>query len=132
MDPRSHLTLHDDEPLQDITQYRRLIGRLLYLTITRLDIMFAVHKLSQFVSKPCVTHLAAVHQILRYLKATPGQGMFFSATSPLHLRAFSDADWAACMDSRKSVTGFCLFLGDALISWKTRKQNDHLSFFYQS
>lgn len=61
MDPRSRLTLHDDEPLEDITQYRRLIGRLLYLTISRLDIMFAVHKLSQFVSKPCATHLTAVH-----------------------------------------------------------------------
>lgn len=52
----------------------------------------------------------------------PGRGLLFPADSPLHLRAFSYVDWAACVDSRKSVTGFCVFLGDALNSWKTKKQ----------
>ena len=65
---------------------------------------------------------AATH-LLRYLKSNPGQGIFLSATPSLQLRAFSDADWAGCKATRRSVTGFCIFIGDSLISWKAKKQN---------
>lgn len=116
------LTITDGDPLEDVTQYRRLVGRLLYLTLSRPDIMFAVHKLSQYVSQPRTTHLKAAHHLLRYIKSTPGQGIFFPTNSTCQLRAFSDSDWAACVDTRKSVTGFCIFLGEALISWKSKKQ----------
>ena len=68
MDPNLKLSSTDGEPLQDISQYRRLVGRLLYLTISRPDIAFAVNKLSQFVSSPQTTHLQAVTHLLRYLK----------------------------------------------------------------
>ncbi|XP_073017888.1 uncharacterized protein [Primulina eburnea] len=122
MEPRLRLNNIDGEPLVDISQYRSIIGRLLYLTFSRPDIMFAVHKLSQFVSKPRTCHLQPVHHLLRYLKSTPGQGIYFSASSSTHLRAFSDADWASCPDTRKSVIGFCIFLGDALVAWKAKKQ----------
>ena len=122
MDPKIQLNDHDGAILSDISQYRRLISRLLYLTLSRLDIAFAVHKLSQFGSKPRMPHLQAVHHLLRYLKAKPGQGLLFSSDSQLHLKAFSDFDWAACPDSRKSATGFCIFLGESLISWKAKKQ----------
>ncbi|KAL4376695.1 hypothetical protein GQ457_02G014510 [Hibiscus cannabinus] len=108
--------------LKDITSYRRLIGKLLYLTNTRPDISFSVQQLSQFLSAPTTTHLVAANRILRYLKGTPGQGLFFPADNQLKLSAFSDSDWASCPDSRKSVTGFCVFLGTALISWKSKKQ----------
>lgn len=98
------------------------MGRLLYLTFSRSDISFAVHKLSQFVSQPRTTHLQAAHHLLRYIKGKPGQGLFFSASSHLQLKAFCDADWAACVDSRKSVKEFCIFLGHSLVSWKAKKQ----------
>lgn len=122
MDPNLKLSSTIGEPLPDITQYRRLIGRLLYLTISRPDICFTVNKLSQFMAAPTTAHLDALHHLLRYLKGTPGTGLFFATDSPLHLSAYADSDWANCPDTRKSTSGYCVFLGNSLISWKSKKQ----------
>ncbi|KAL4336331.1 hypothetical protein GQ457_07G001260 [Hibiscus cannabinus] len=81
--PNKKLSKHDGNPLDDITTYRKLIGKLIYLTNTRPNIAFAVQQLSQFLAAPIDLHLIAVHRILRYLKGTPDQGLFFPATSLL-------------------------------------------------
>lgn len=122
MDPKIRLSASTGEPLADAASYRRLIGRLLYLTLSRPDITYAVHKLSQFMARPRTPHLQAAHHLLRYLKNSPGQGLFLPASSQLQLKAFSDADWGACPDTRRSTTGFCIFLGNSLVSWKAKKQ----------
>ncbi|XP_019176196.1 PREDICTED: uncharacterized protein LOC109171600 [Ipomoea nil] len=119
--PSHKLSKDEGDFLDDNVQHRRLVGKLLYLAITRPDISFATQQLSQFLDKPTHLHLQAAHGVLRYIKSAPGQGLFFPASSNLSLKAFSDADWGACIDSRKSVTGFCIFLGKALISWKSKK-----------
>ncbi|KAL0435232.1 UNVERIFIED_CONTAM: Retrovirus-related Pol polyprotein from transposon RE2 [Sesamum radiatum] len=101
--------------------YRRLIGCLLYLGFTRLDISYSVQQLSQFLNRPCDAHWKALH-VVRYLKGCPSKGLFLPSDSNLELHAFCDADWASCTDSRRSLTDFCIFLGNAFISWKTKKQ----------
>jgi len=119
-----HLQLQADEgiPLADPTRYRHLVGSLVYLTITRPDIAHSVHVLSQFVSTPTSVHYAHLLRVLRYLRATPGRGLFFSSSSSLQLSAYSDATWASDPSDRRSVTGFCLFLGSSLLAWKSKKQ----------
>lgn len=115
--------IHGDGPaLSDKAQYRSLIGKLVYLTITRPDISFTVQQLSQFLDCPTETHLKSAHRLLRYLKGTVGQGLMFPSTGELQLRAFVDSDWAGCNETRKSITGYCVFMGDALISWRAKKQ----------
>ncbi|XP_042939438.1 uncharacterized mitochondrial protein AtMg00810-like [Carya illinoinensis] len=108
--------------LKDATIYRRLIGRLIYLTISRPDITYAVHILSQFMDKLAEIHLKAAHRVLKYLKGSIGQGILFSALSTLHLKAFSDSDWAAYPETRRSIIGYCIFIGDFMISWRSKKQ----------
>ena len=122
MDPKVKLDDQNGEPLTDPSSYRQLIGKFLYLTLSRPDITYAVHTLSQFMSAPRTPHLQAAHHLLRYLKRHPGQGLFYSASSSLQLRGFSDSDWASCPMTRRSTTGFCIFIGDCLISWRTKKQ----------
>ncbi|XP_057437891.1 uncharacterized mitochondrial protein AtMg00810-like [Lotus japonicus] len=112
-----------DQPFSDISGYRRLIGRLLYLTNTMPDLSFAVSTLSQFLSTPMKEHHEAAMRILRYLKQQPGQGLFFSADSSHKLTGFCDSDWASCVDTRKSVIGYNLFYGSSLVSWKSKKQS---------
>ncbi|CAA0829552.1 cysteine-rich RLK (RECEPTOR-like protein kinase) 8 [Striga hermonthica] len=90
--------------------------------MTRPDITYAVQQLSQFVSAPLDTHWTAAVHVVRYLKSCPSLGLFYSSQTSLSLQAYSDADWGSCQDSRRSLTGYCVFLGSALIAWKTKKQ----------
>lgn len=113
----------ENETQVDAGQYRRLVGRLLYLQATRPDITYAVNILSQFVADPRRNHMEAVNRVLRYLKGTPGQGIRLPRAGEPVLSAFSDSDWLGCPNTRRSRTGYLLMLGGAPISWKTKKQS---------
>ncbi|XP_014522362.1 uncharacterized protein LOC106778876 [Vigna radiata var. radiata] len=93
-----------DSYLDDPGPYRRLIGKLLYLTNTRPDLCYTINLLSQFMQSPTEHHYRAVQHVLRYIKSTPSKGLFFAADSPMHLKGFSDSDWATYPNTRRSST----------------------------
>lgn len=114
----------DPDPLlPDSSSYQRLIGRLIYLTITRPDICYVVQTLSQFRQAPKHSHMMAAIRLLGYLKKTPALGILLSSSNDLVLSAYCDSDWGSCLMSRRSVTGYVIKLGPSVISWKTKKQN---------
>ncbi|KAF5471250.1 hypothetical protein F2P56_011695, partial [Juglans regia] len=78
-------------------------------------------QVSQFLQTLCHLHLAAVCRIIRYVQGTSARGLFFPASNSPRLATYSDTDWASCADTRRSITGWCVFLGDALTSWKSKK-----------
>ncbi|XP_071694753.1 uncharacterized mitochondrial protein AtMg00810-like [Rutidosis leptorrhynchoides] len=116
------LSLNKGVPLKEPDKYRRLVGKLLYLSMTRPDISYAVQHLSQFISDPKDLHMQAATYLLRYLKGSVSKGLFYPVQPQFKIAGFSDADWASCLMTRKSLTGYCVFLGHALVSWKTKKQ----------
>ena len=99
------------------------MGSLIYLTVTRPDLAYVVHLVSQFMSAPRSTHYAAILRILRYIKGTLFHGLHFSAQSSLELRAYDDADWAGDPTYCRSTTGYCFLLGSSLIFWRSKKQS---------
>ncbi|CAL1383720.1 unnamed protein product [Linum trigynum] len=121
-DMKTRLSQFNDEESEDPYEYKSLVGRLSYLTTTRPDISYSVQQLCQFQAQPKKSHLKASHRILMYLKNSPGQGLFFASNTDFTLTGYSDSDWGACPDTRRSITGYCTFLGDSLITWKAKKQ----------
>ena len=107
---------------EDSTKYRSLVGALQYLTLTMPDISFAVNKVCQFLHAPTNVHFTAAKPIVRYVKGTLSIGLDFSKSSSNLVSAFSDSDWARCLDDRRSTGGFANFLAQNLISWCARKQ----------
>lgn len=96
---------------------------LLYLGFTRHDISYATQQLSQYMQHPCSHHQQAAFHLLRYIKVTLQLGLHYPAQAQFQISAFCDADWGKCKITRKSLTGYCFFLGRSLISWKTKKQS---------
>lgn len=106
-----HLTASLGVAIDDPTDFRAIIGSLQYLCLTRPDIAFAVNRLSQFMHRPTTIHLEATKRVLRYLAGTANRGILFSASSPLTLHAYSDADWAGNRDDYTSTGAYIVYLG---------------------
>ncbi|XP_022019645.1 uncharacterized mitochondrial protein AtMg00810-like [Helianthus annuus] len=112
----------NDVPYSDPTLYRSLLGALQYLTITRPDISYAVNQLSQFLQHPTIDHFWEVKRLLWYVKGTISFGLTYSHPHSPSIIGYSDADWARCLDTRRSTYGYSIFLGGNLVSWSAKKQ----------
>ena len=112
----------DGEPFSDPTLYRSSTGALQYATLTRPDISYSVQQACLYMHDPRVPHYSHVKRILRYLKGTIDHGLLLNSSSPTSLTVYSDADWAGCPDTRRSTSSFCVYLGDNLVSWSSKRQ----------
>ncbi|RVW85510.1 Retrovirus-related Pol polyprotein from transposon RE1 [Vitis vinifera] len=115
MDSQKKLGIEKESTPVDRGRYQRLVGRLIYLSHTRPDIGFAVSAISQFMHSPIEEHMEAVYRILRYLKMTPGKGLFFRKTENRDTEVYSDADWAGNIIDRRSTSGYCSFVWGNLL-----------------
>ncbi|XP_021771787.1 uncharacterized protein LOC110735918 [Chenopodium quinoa] len=116
------LALAKVEPIADLEMYRRLVYRLIYLCFTRPDLAYTIHILAHFMQQPRQEHWDAALRTVRYLKGSLSQGIRLIADSDLTLTEWCDSDWASCPLTRRSLTGWLVFLGRSPISWKTMKQ----------
>lgn len=117
-----NLSLRSGTPLTKPHEYRKIVGSLQYLALTRPDISYAVNRLSQFMHQPTTDHWQAVKRVLRYLSGTLHLGIFLRKQHQPHLHAFSDADWAGDSDDYVSTNGYIIYLGSQPVSWTSRKQ----------
>lgn len=122
METHLKLTPEKGEPLADVQPYQKLLGKLIYLTVTKPDIVYDVHIFTQYMQKPTSDHMQAAKKLLRYLASNPGQGILLASKSAAQLTAYCDSDWASCAFSRKSTSCYCIMLGNSPLSWKTKKQ----------
>jgi len=122
MEENHKLAMAQGKALDDPSRYRCLVGCLIYLTITRPELCYAVHILSQFMQEPKEEHMDAARRVLWYLKGTPGYGILLRSDCDLQIRAYCDADWAACPLTRRSLTGYLITIGGSPISWRTKSR----------
>jgi hypothetical protein len=111
----------DDSKHTDQRQYRSMIGSLLYVTTSRLDVMQVVGQVAKFQAAPKESHVLAVKRIFRYLKGTEEFGLWYPKGKDLSLIAYTD--WASCINDRKSTSGATFYLGECLVSWLSKKQS---------
>jgi hypothetical protein len=116
------LSKHDQGNEVDSTQFKQIIGSLMYLTATRPDLMFAVNMIARFMEHPVETHMMAAKRILRYLKGTMELGILYKKGESRKLLAYSDSDYGGDIDDRKSTSSYVFMLGSGAIAWSSRKQ----------
>ncbi|XP_051201592.1 uncharacterized mitochondrial protein AtMg00810-like [Lolium perenne] len=121
-DTQAKLSGSDGDLLVDATEYMSLSGTLQYLTLTRPDISYAVQQICLHMHAPRAPHLALVKRVLRYVRGKLEFGLHLRASSSTTLTAYSYANWTGYPDSRRSTSSYCVYYGDNLISWSSRRQ----------
>jgi hypothetical protein len=108
--------------LDNPSKYRSLADALQYLTVTRLDLYYVVQQACLHMHDPRDCHLALIKRILRYVRGTTSLGLHLWASSSTALTAYTDADWAGCPDTQRSTSGYCVFFGESLVFWSSKRQ----------
>ena len=123
MDTTIKLEESDGSAPIDKGRYQRLVGKLVYLSHIRPDIGFFVSMVSQFMNNPTEKHMTVVTRILRYLKMTPGKGLFFQRIAKKEIEVFSYIDWAGSVTDRRLTSGYCSLVWGNLVTWRSKKQS---------
>jgi hypothetical protein len=123
MGTNDHLDLDMGGTSVDQKAYHSMIRSLLYLCVSRPDIMLSVCMCARFQAAPKDCHLRALKRIMRYLVLTTNLGLWYPKGSHFEFIGYSDADYAGCKVDRKSTSGTCQFLDRSLVSWSSKKQN---------
>ncbi|KAM1579597.1 hypothetical protein ACFXTI_041509 [Malus domestica] len=121
--PQTQFLASEGTLLDDPSIYRSLVSVLQYLTFTRPDLSYAVNLACQYMTNPTHEHFGLVKRILRYVQGTIQCGLTYSSSSDNSITAFSDSDWAADPNTKRSITGFVVFMGQNMISWQSKKQS---------
>ena len=116
VDTQAKLSVDLGDPVADPTAYRSLAGALQYLTFTRPDLTYAVQQVCLHMHDPRESHLAALKCLLRYVRGTVDFGLVLHRSPSAELVVYNDADWAGCPDTRRSTSGYAVFLGGNLVS----------------
>jgi hypothetical protein len=116
------LSADEGDLVEDTTMYRRIVGSLIYMTITRPNLNYAVGMVNQFMQTPQKPHLDAMKRILRYIKHTLRCGTFYESKSQLQVHGYTDANWADNVSNRRSTSGFMFSFGSGAVSWSSKKQ----------
>ncbi|GJV45344.1 hypothetical protein Tco_1429880 [Tanacetum coccineum] len=122
METQKPLLKDEDGDEVHVHMYRSMIGSLMYLTSSRLDIMFAMCACARYQVNPKVSHLYAVKRSFSYLKGQPKLGLWYPKDYRFNLVAYTNSDYARASLNRKSTIGGCQFLRCRLISWQCKKQ----------
>jgi hypothetical protein len=109
------------EVLEDATMYRKIVGSLIYMTITRPDLNYTIGLESQFMQVPWKPHLDGVRHTLRYVNATANYGLFYEASTELQVHGYIDVDWVGSISDRRSTSGFMLSFGSDTVTWSSKK-----------
>ncbi|KAJ0590748.1 putative RNA-directed DNA polymerase [Helianthus annuus] len=123
VDTKPKLSATSSPTFDNPTLYRSLAGALQYLTFTRPDISYAVQQICVHMHAPTVDDWNALKRVIRYLQGTSSYGLTLSPCSLVSLRAYTDADWAGCPDTRRSTSGYCVYMGPNLLSWSSKRQS---------
>ncbi len=122
LDQNGKLSANASEVLEDATMYRKIVGSLIYMTITRPDLNYTIGLESQFIQVPRKPHLDGVRHTLHYVSATADYGLFYEASTELQVHGYTDADWAGSISDKRSTSGFMFSFGSAAVTWSSKKQ----------
>jgi hypothetical protein len=122
VDTQAKLSEATGDSVADPTGYRSLAGALQYLNFTRPDISYVVQQVCLHMHDPREPHLAALKCLLRYLRGTIDYRLLLHQSTSDELVVYTDADWAGCLDTRHSTSGYAVFLGGNLVSWSSKRQ----------
>jgi hypothetical protein len=124
MIPGMKLMRNEDGEQVDVTQYKQMVGNLMYLSVTRPDLMFGIGLISRYMERPTTLHMQAIKRILRYVKGSVNLGIHYrrEAASDERLMAYSDSDYAGDQDDRRSTSGYVFMLSEGVVAWSSKKQ----------